>query len=614
MRFRRHQEAAQDSTRRLLLLFLLVLLALVLAVNAALALIYNLTFPFATGYPSLFFETNTAIVLMFVLGGCWFETLRLREGGAHVARLAGGRPAQVSGHSASDRLERRFANIVAEMALASRIPAPAAWVLARDDAINAFAAGWAPEDAVVAVTRGALERLSREELQGVVAHEFSHIAHGDTRLNMRLIGLVWGLQMVFGFGVALAQPDENGRRPAGTLFGFALMAVGALGWAAGRLLQAAVSRQREFLADASAVKYTRLVAGLGGALRKIADQARRRADRLQSSQAASLSHLVLSVPGRSHLWSTHPPLAERLRRLYGHEVEPLAADVLPAPGADEPLMAFAPRMPAPIAAADAAPEAARHDATQIPAWHGEAARETEALDRIARWHGPGERYAALLALLVEPGDDAAWAAWGRATAHLPWAGKVRIELDALRPASRLQVFETLARRTAAASADEAWSLLRAARALRAGASARLRWIALRRLLGTRKAHLPTPRPANSLAALWPQVVAATACLAVTMRLDAQDAALWQANALRGLRDDATSSPRSAADAAMALQLRRLSPMQRPLLLRAWVQAVPAAKLDDAHVADALQMACWLLDTPLPPAIAQRRPAVQVRSL
>jgi Zn-dependent protease with chaperone function len=614
MRFRRHEEAAQGSTRRLLALFALVLLALVLAVNAALALIYRVSFPFTSGYPTLFFETNTGIVLLFVLGGCWFETLRLREGGAHVARLAGGRPAQVSGHATQDQLERRFANIVQEMALASRIPAPAAWVLPRDDAINAFAAGWAPEDAVVAVTRGALERLNREELQGVVAHEFSHIVHGDTRLNMRLIGLVWGLQMVFGFGAALARPDENGRRPAGTLFGFALMAVGSLGWAAGRLLQAAVSRQREFLADASAVKYTRLVAGLGGALRKIADQATRRMDRLQTSQAASLSHLVFSVPGDSRLWSTHPPLSERLRRLYGHEVEPLAADVLPATGVDEPLMAFAPRSSAPIAGADLAPDATRHDATQIPAWHGHAARETEALDRIARWHGPGERYAALLGLLVEPGDENAWAAWSRATAQLSLAAKVRSELDALGPAPRMQVFETLARRAALAPAGETWALLRAARGLRASAPARLRWLALRRLLRTRPPRLPTPRPANSLAALWPHVVAATACLGLAMRLNDRDAALWQTNALRALRDDAAPSPRSAVNPASALQLRRLSAMQRPQLIRAWVQALSASQLDDPQVADALQMTCWLLDTPLPPALAQRRPPAQVRSL
>ncbi|HEY2929934.1 M48 family metalloprotease [Piscinibacter sp.] len=613
MRFRRHQEAAQDSTRRLLGLFSLVLLGLMLAVNAALALIYRITFPFASGYPSLFFETNTAIVLLFVLGGCWFETLRLREGGAHVARLAGGRPVQVSGHSASNRLERRFANIVQELALASRIQAPAAWVLPRDDAINAFAAGWAPEDAVIAVTRGALERLTREELQGVVAHEFSHIAHGDTRLNMRLIGLVWGLQMVFGFGLTLAQPDENGRRPAGMLFGFALMAVGALGWAAGRLLQAAVSRQREFLADASAVEYTRLVAGLGGALRKIADQAQRRMDRLQTVHAASLSHLVFSVPGGSHLWSTHPPLAERLHRLYGRDVEPLAAKVLPAPSVDEPLMALAPRMPA-SSVPDAAPEAERHDATQIPAWHGRAAREAEALDRIARWHGPGERYAALLALLVEPGDTAGWTAWSRSTAHLPLADSVRGEIDALGPPSRMQVFETLARRSAAAPTAELLALLRAARAQRAGASSRLRWLALRRLLRALPARLPTPEPADSLAALWPQVVAATACLALAMRLGPQDTAGWQTSALRALRSDAASPPPSAASAAAALQLRRLSAMQRPQLVCAWVEAMPSARLDDPRVCDALQMACWLLDTPLPPALAQRRPSAQLRSL
>ena len=607
MRFRQHQDTAQDSTVRLLALYSLVLFALVLAVNGALALIYRITFPFTTGYPSLFFETNTAVVLLFVLGGCWFETLRLREGGAHVARLAGGRPVQVSGHNASDRLERRFANIVQEMAIASRIPAPAAWVLPRDDAINAFAAGWAPEDAVVAVTRGALERLSREELQGVVAHEFSHIAHGDTRLNMRLIGLVWGLHMVFGFGRSLAQPDDNGQRPASALFGFALMGVGSLGWAAGRLLQAAVSRQREYLADASAVKYTRMVAGLGGALRKIADQAERRMDRLQSPRAASLSHLVFSASGRSPLWSTHPPLAERLRRLYGRAVEPLAADILPALNADdEPLVSLAPR--AANSVANAVPEANQHDATQIPAWHGVAAREAQALQRIARWHGPGERYAALLALLVDPGGKTAWNAWARATAELPLAGAVRVELEALCAGARMQVFDMLARRTSLAPPAEAWSLLRSARLLRSGAASRLRWLALRRLLRTRAMHLPTPHAVNSVAALWPQIVAATACLALTMRLADQEAQAWSTAALRALHADATVPSRTAANAVLALQLRRLSPMQRPQVVRAWVEAMPVAKLHDDGVLDALQIACWLLDTPLPPALMQRRPA------
>ena len=263
---------------------------------------------------------------------------------------------------------------------------------------------------------------------------------------------------------------------------------------------------------------------------------------------------------------------------------------------------------------DAAPEAERHDATQIPAWHGQAAREAEALDRIARWHGPGERYAALLALLVEPGDSTGWAAWSHATANLPLADSVRRELDALGPPSRMQVFETLARRSAAAPRAELLALLRAARAQRAGASGRLRWLALRRLLRARPARLPTAEPADSLAALWPQVVAATACLAITMRLDPQDASTWQSTALRELRSDAASPTPSAASAVAALQLRRLSAMQRPQLACAWVEAMPSARLDDAWVCDALQMACWLLDTPLPPALAQRRLSAQLRNL
>ena len=168
---------------------------------------------------------------------------------------------------------------------------------------------------MVAVTRGALERLTRAELQGVVAHEFSHLVHGDTRLNMRLIGLVWGLQMIWGLGaVAVGAQTSDGRRGLGALFGLGLMAVGSLGWAAGRLLQAAVSRQREFLADASAVKYTRVVDGLGGALRKIADQQLQGRADLKSPHAASLAHLMLAQRRRARRLAravAHPPAAGR---------------------------------------------------------------------------------------------------------------------------------------------------------------------------------------------------------------------------------------------------------------------------------------------------------------
>ena len=205
------------------------------------------------------------------------------------------------------------------MALASgQRPPPQAWVLPRDDAINAWPPAGSADDAVVVVTRGALERLTRAELQGVVAHEFSHIVHGDTRLNMRLVGLVWGLQMVWGLGVSMWSADEHGRRHAGALFGLGLMAVGSLGWLAGRLLQAAVSRQREFLADASAVKYSRHVDGLGGALRKIADQQARRVRGLASAHAASLAASAAvrrhTLPGQLAHLAGHPSVTGRTPR------------------------------------------------------------------------------------------------------------------------------------------------------------------------------------------------------------------------------------------------------------------------------------------------------------
>ena len=211
------------------------------------------------------------------------------------------------------------------------------------------------DDAVVAVTQGALERLTRAELQGLVGHEMGHIVSGDTRLNTRLIGLVWGLQMVHGFGHSLAARDEHGRFHAGAFVGVALIVVGYLGWLAGRVLQAAVSRQREFGADASAVQYVRTVDGIGGVLRKIAGlppMARPR-------PPDALAHLWVAEPaalgtsGWRHWLATHPPIAQRLRRLYGRDIGLLEAPLLPPPTeAEEPLLSFAtPRHDAPRARA-----------------------------------------------------------------------------------------------------------------------------------------------------------------------------------------------------------------------------------------------------------------------
>lgn len=632
MRFRQHERTARQSTLRLLALFALVVVGLLVAVNAVLALIYSVTFPFARGFPAFFFQTNTALVLLFVLGGCWIESMRLREGGAHVARLAGGREAQVSAGGELGLLERRFANIVQEMDIASGNPGlPSAWVLPNDDAINAFAAGWGAEDAVVAVTRGALERLTRAELQGVVAHEFSHLMHGDTRLNMHLVGLVWGLQMIWGLGCSLWDADEQGRRGPGALFGLGLMAVGSLGWAAGRLLQAAVSRQREFLADASAVKYTRLVDGLGGALRKIADQQLHGRAGLRSTHAASLAHLLLAhrVGARwGALWQTHPPLAERLYRLYGHEVLPLAADVVPIE-ADEDDHGNALRRIAPAGHGGAAridgskvPEAHRHDAFQVPTSFDARARESEALDRIERWNGPGEWQAAMLALAIEPdagGADARWAAWHAATADLSVATSVRREIEALGAAARRRVFTTLmqrARSTPWGQRRHQWRALRQRWAhLPPSPAAQWRALALGLLLSSRGS---SPSRAGGAAALAQHAAAAHAATGQLSRAlgAASDAGqAWRYAAASNLTEFGAAVPRGPSaglapltpthDLQLALRVRRIAPMQRPLLLRAWLLAADEGGLArHTGTADALHLACLVLDVPVPESLTR----------
>lgn len=291
MRFRQHQDQARAATRRLLLLFLLTVLATVLAVNLVLALLWSLQTGNLLAYPRWFFETNSVLCAAFILGGSWIETVQLRRGGAHVAQLVGAREMLVP----RDGHEQRLRNVVAEMAIASGLATPRIFVLDRDEAINAFAAGWEQADSVVAVTRGALERLSRDELQGVVAHELSHILHGDARLNMRLIGHVWGLQLLYMLGRDLFDAtDTHGRRSMFVLLGLGLMAVGSIGWLAGRLLKAAVSRQREFLADAAAVQFTRLPGGIGGALRKIASQQSTGQRGVRSARVEAISHMLLA--------------------------------------------------------------------------------------------------------------------------------------------------------------------------------------------------------------------------------------------------------------------------------------------------------------------------------
>jgi Zn-dependent protease with chaperone function len=322
MRFFEQQEEARGQTVRLLLLFVLAVAATVFGVHLSLALCWGLLkllSPFPLAFPFLFFTVNIGVTLLLVLGGWWIETSNLQSGGGaeRLARRIGARELR----PASSHAEQRLANTVDEVCIAAHMPRPQVMVLPRHEAINAFATGWDPHDAVVAVTQGALDLLTREELQGLVAHECSHIHEGDTRLNMQLAGMVAGLELVWGFGDAVRE-----RGGPATLFGGAIMATGAAGWWAGRVLQASVSRQREFLADARAVQWTRSRDGLGGVLRKALaqgeDSEARPAD---PPWPRSLQHLLLLgrlTAGEGWL-AAHPPLALRIQRIYGRTMPPL---------------------------------------------------------------------------------------------------------------------------------------------------------------------------------------------------------------------------------------------------------------------------------------------------
>jgi len=239
----------------------------------------------------------------------------LNDGGGAIAARMGGREIDFS---PSKPDEQRLRNVVEEMAIASTVPVPRIFVLDDEASINAFAAGSDTDDCAIAVSAGALQHLDRDELQGVVAHEFSHILNGDMRLNVRLMALLFGLFAVTVAGRVLFHIGRASRSSRASLpiflAGAALLLVGSIGLLAGRVIQAAISRSRERLADASAVQFTRQQRGLADALKKIA--AHPRGARLQNPHAGEVAHMLFGDGiSRTHWLSTHPPLLERIQAL-----------------------------------------------------------------------------------------------------------------------------------------------------------------------------------------------------------------------------------------------------------------------------------------------------------
>ena len=318
--FFERQDIARRNTARLVFIFGLAVLAIIVSVD----LLLGATFGYLVREPGtgaidrvldpLILTVAVIGILIVVAGGSAYKVAELWGGGRVVAEQLGGRLLNPNSTVAS---ERQLLNVVEEMSIASETQTPPVYLLDDEEGINAFAAGFTPSDAVIGITRGTAERLSRDELQGVVAHEFSHILNGDMRLNIRLIGLLHGILIIgllghFLFRIAVYSGHGRRRsrdRNALPLLGLGagLAAIGFVGTFFGSMIKAAVSRQREFLADASAVQFTRYPAGISGALKKIGGLLV--GATIESPNAPEASHMFFgrATSGLSSLFSTPPP-------------------------------------------------------------------------------------------------------------------------------------------------------------------------------------------------------------------------------------------------------------------------------------------------------------------
>jgi Zn-dependent protease with chaperone function len=678
MDFFGQQQQARRQTKTLVLLFVLAVITIVLAVNLALALIWI----FANGqplagahhYPAGFFATNTGVTLALIGGGTLIQSWNLRDGGDAVARMAGGRPVVPGTRQLA---ERRLLNVVEEMALAAGIACPQVYLLEDEVSINAFAAGHTSNQAVIAVTRGALQRLNRDELQGVIGHEFSHILNGDMRLNLRLIGVLFGIQMIASFGQTLMEfggrvwgrrgRDEKGSSAQVALFavGLALFAVGYIGIFFGRMIKAAVSRQREFLADASAVQFTRNPDGIGGALRKIGGLSRSAGaglgSRIAHPNAEQLSHLFLGAarPHLLHGWlATHPPLRERLRRIYGREVELLAApEIAEAPPAAEPMLPDIPYFASasePSSLSDTSATSAPSAAIPVPAVAafngGDAgARPTPALalpaDLANALHEPQAACALVYALLCGPAPERRAQIALLAAAQPQQAARAAYLtqlLERLPKSARLPLLDLAMPALGQLSGPQRTGLLATAGQLVAAdqritlAEFVVQTVLLRRLdahagraVPVRFAHITALRAETALLlSLVAHVAVAKTAepplapvpksalepafeLPPPKPVEAEALAAFLRGAGHCAELELTARDFQAAPAigfdsvhAALARVNQLAPLAKPALVKAWLAAGSAdGKLLSITSADVLRALCAAIDAPIPPAVA-----------
>ncbi len=332
MDFFQHQDQARRNSRLLIVYFVVTVVMVITAVYFALIGILELTTR-GTEHPVHILEWHPQLlacvvgsVLTLIATGSIYKTWMLGSGGEHVAVSLGGIQVPANSRNLEERI---LLNVVEEMALAAGTPVPPVYLLQDELGINAFAAGTTPQNAVIGITRGAIQTLTRDELQGVIAHEFSHILNGDMRLNLRLIGLLHGILIIALLGYMLirvliqfptrsSRSDNEGKSAIGIvaalfLVGGSLVAIGYIGVFFANWIKSAVSRQREFLADASAVQFTRNPSGIADALKKIGGWSQHA--KLKSARATEASHMFFGSGVATLMFATHPPLQVRIKRI-----------------------------------------------------------------------------------------------------------------------------------------------------------------------------------------------------------------------------------------------------------------------------------------------------------
>ncbi len=615
MDFFESQERAKRNTGVLVALFVVGVVATVASVHLLLSFTVGRGNPLDPRMLLLAGGSVGAVVLV----GTLVKQVQMSHGGRAVAEALGGR---MIDPGSRDPSERKILNIVEEMAIASGMPVPPVYVM-DDDAINAFAAGNSPKDAVIGVTAGCIRELDRDELQGVVAHEFSHVFHQDMRLNMRLVAWLGGIFAISMVGRVILRSMRGARSSRGkdngaaaaAMLGIGLFLIGIVGYFFGRVIQSAVSRQREYLADASAVQYTRNPEGIAGALERIGRSAA--GSRVSAPAAAEFSHFFFA-DGVAALFSTHPPLEERIRRIRGLRLPagtgaPVAIGA--APGGGTPART-APAPGAAAAFAGATVEAdrvrtARAEIGSLDPTRIEAARSlVGSIDprMLAAAHEPFDARAAVVRLLLSAdlGERMRQLAIVRANDRGLAEAAGALAGCTVRPADRLPILELCAPSIAMlAPAQYAAFRVSLAQLMAAdGELDRVEWmvrVVLRQAVeGRGAAPVPDgPRPTIDDAALVASV------LAWSGAADAAAAGRAWAEARAadpGLPPEPVPAARCTLDAldAALRALAQSGPGFKRRVVDACVAAVSADRRTTVEEAELLRAICASIGVPMPP--------------